>query len=239
MTMKIEVTIPEDDIRAGGAAQYLARAMSALGYSRGAKAAEPDRTPRVADLPVAEAAADAYSTATHTRGADQVAERPQVTDEPGGENGRIRYHGEPSNGGKRRTKAEITLDEEAKGLCEDVGVTIEQFNAALDKTGGDWDAVMADLRAAAAAKLADAPEETPAISTGEERVDPAQEEEPLTHDDVRDALGDYAAKFGMPAAQKNGPTLMGAAKISAIPDDQAALRAAVEAIRNAIKKGEA
>ncbi|MTV75546.1 hypothetical protein GM540_16555, partial [Streptococcus pneumoniae] len=34
MTLKIEVTIPEDDIKAGAAAQYLATAMSAIGYVR-------------------------------------------------------------------------------------------------------------------------------------------------------------------------------------------------------------
>lgn len=64
--------------------------------------------------------------------------------------------------------------------------------------------------------------------------EPIEEERTFTHDDVRDALGRYAAKFGMPEAQKNGPVLMGAAKISAIPDDQAALRKAVEGIEAAI-----
>jgi hypothetical protein len=34
MTMKIEVTIPEDDVRAGKSAAYLASAMSAIGFGR-------------------------------------------------------------------------------------------------------------------------------------------------------------------------------------------------------------
>lgn len=34
MTLRIEVTIPEDDIKAGAAAQYLARAMTAIGFDR-------------------------------------------------------------------------------------------------------------------------------------------------------------------------------------------------------------
>lgn len=219
MTMKIEVTIPEDDIKGGDAAAYLTRAMSAIGFSRGVSLPMPE-----AAAPVAEAQPEAavQETVQEETVADVLA---------------VRLHGEPSEGRARRTKAEITQDEEAKDLLEDAGLSVADFNDALRQAHGDWDAVMADLRAAAAAKT----EDKPAISTGEERVDPAHEEdagEPLTHDDVRDALGDYAAKFGMPAAQKNGPKLMGADKISAIPDDQAALRKAVDAIRNAIAGGE-
>jgi hypothetical protein len=235
MTMKIEVTIPEDDIRGHTAAEYLARAMSAIGFSREVKI----------DWPEAHKAADAQNEVLADAGPNYAAMK-EPNDAEAAPTAPVRYHGQPSHGGKRRTKAEITLDEEAADLLEDVGLTVEQFNRALDKAAGDWDAVMADLRAAAAAK---APEEKPAISTGEERVDPAQEEEEdedepeqeeaeaLTHDDVRNALGDYAAKFGMPAAQKNGPKLMGADKISAIPEDQVALRKAVRAIRDAIAAG--
>lgn len=234
MTLKIEVVIPEDEIRSGASTQYLNRAMAALGFGRGMnidwkaamQASEP--VPGKSSLTLDEAVRVAEETSPAVEPEDDEAVKT------------IRYHGQPSPGGKRRTKAEITLDEEAADLLEDVGLTVAKFNAALDKAGGDWDAVMADLRAAAAPK-----DEAPAsnISTGEERVDPAAEEddegdEPLAHDDVRAALGDYAAKFGMPAAQKNGPKLMGADKISAIPDDQAALRAAVEAIRGAIEKGQ-
>lgn len=227
MTMKIEVTIPEDDIRAGAAAEYLARAVAAIGYTRGVS------------LPMPEAQYEAASKAYTAAAPVSLDPAPETQEEAPAAPEAIRFHGEPSEGRKRRTKEEITLDEEAADLLEDAGLTVAKFNEALKKAQGDWDAVMADLRAAAA------PEEKPAISTGEERVDPAQEEapgedddgEPLTHDDVRDALGDYAAKFGMPAAQKNGPKLMGADKISAIPDDQASLRKAVTAIRNAIAEG--
>jgi hypothetical protein len=231
--MKIEVTIPEDEVKSGAAAQYLARAMSAIGFSREVKI----------DWPEALKAADAQNEVLADEGPNYAAMK-ELNDAEAAPTAPVRYHGQLSHGGKRRTKAEITLDEEAADLLEDVGLTVEQFNRALDKAAGDWDAVMADLRAAAAAK---APEEKPAISTGEERVDPAQgeeEDEPeqeeaeaLTHDDVRNALGDYAAKFGMPAAQKNGPKLMGADKISAIPEDQVALRKAVRAIRDAIAAG--
>jgi hypothetical protein len=231
MTLKIEVTIPEEYVSAGRAAGYLERAMQALGYERGgAYEVLADQGP---DYAVMKAAAEEAEAAMKAPAQPEAPAEPEVE---------IRYHGQPGTGRKRRTKEEITLDEEAADLLEDVGLTVTKFNAALDKAGGDWDAVMADLRAAAEAKSP----ATANISTGEERVDPTEADEadeaedtgePLTHDDVRDALGDYAAKFGMPAAQKNGPKLMGADKISAIPDDQAALRKAVGAIRNAIAEG--
>ena len=223
MTMRIEVTIPEDDIKAGAAAQYLERSMAAIGFSRGVS------------LPMPKAEAPAPVEAP--KPAPEVAEEPaeQLDGTPVG----IRYHGQPSEGRKRRTKEEITLDEEASDLLEDVGLSVAKLNAALDKAAGDWDAVMADLRAVVEGKDE---EPAPNISTGEERIDPeadGEEAEPLTHDDVREALGDYANKFGMPAATENGPKLMGASRISAIPDDQAALRKAVEAIRAAIEAGAA
>ena len=53
----------------------------------------------------------------------------------------------------------------------------------------------------------------------------------LTHDDVRAAVGDYTKKFGIVAAQKAIPALLGM-PIAEIPDDQDSLRAAVSAIRD-------
>lgn len=101
------------------------------------------------------------------------------------------------------------------------------------------------------------------ISTGGERVDPetakqdAKDEADETiaaqnakiidakkwsHDDVRDALGEYVNKFGMPAAQEDGPKVLvllfgeGKAKVSDIPDDQVALAKAVEGIKEMSEK---
>ena len=53
----------------------------------------------------------------------------------------------------------------------------------------------------------------------------------LTHDDVRAAVGEYTRKFGIVAAQKAIPALLGR-PIAEIPDDQDSLRAAVAAIRD-------
>ena len=55
----------------------------------------------------------------------------------------------------------------------------------------------------------------------------------LTHDDVRTAVGLYTKKFGIVAAQKNIPVILGRA-IADIPDDQDALAKAIEAIYDAV-----
>ena len=52
----------------------------------------------------------------------------------------------------------------------------------------------------------------------------------LTHDDVRAAVGEYTRKFGIVAAQKAIPALLGK-PIAEIPDDQDSLRAAILAIK--------
>ena len=51
----------------------------------------------------------------------------------------------------------------------------------------------------------------------------------LTHDDVRAAVGEYTRKFGIVAAQKAIPALLGR-PIAEIPDDQDSLRKAILAI---------
>jgi hypothetical protein len=104
--------------------------------------------------------------------------------------------------------------------------------------------------------------ETRAISTGEERVDPAVEAqdkadekadekadteaskpaEKVTHDDVRAALGDYVKKFGMPAAQEDGPKVLvlvlgeGKSKVSDIPDDQELLAKCINGVKELLEK---
>lgn len=101
------------------------------------------------------------------------------------------------------------------------------------------------------------------IQTGEERADPqdtteteaqdtvdehaeTETTEKLSHDSVRAALGSYVKKFGMPAAQEDGPKLLAKAlgdkpdkstwKISDIPDDQAKLKAVLDGINEMLTK---
>ena len=98
MSMKIEVNIPEDVIRERGAADYLALAMSAIGYSRGVSLAMPEpRDPAKADV-----APDVVS---------DVSEK--ATDDTAPEVHIVRERGKPAPGKARRTKAEIEEDEAA------------------------------------------------------------------------------------------------------------------------------
>jgi hypothetical protein len=93
--------------------------------------------------------------------------------------------------------------------------------------------------------------EVQAISTGEERVDPAAEAQDakdeaadtaatkpvdLTHDDVKKMLGGYVQAYGMEAAQADGVGFIGAPKISEISNTQQALAKAIIGIAQGIEK---
>jgi hypothetical protein len=55
----------------------------------------------------------------------------------------------------------------------------------------------------------------------------------LTHDDIRDLVGQYTKKHGIALAQKNIPQILGGA-IADIPDDQTALQVAIFKLREAM-----
>lgn len=55
-----------------------------------------------------------------------------------------------------------------------------------------------------------------------------------TRDDVKEAMQRYVAKHGMDALAKNANDLLGAPKLSAIPEDPAAFEAAVKRLEAAI-----
>jgi hypothetical protein len=109
------------------------------------------------------------------------------------------------------------------------------------------------------------------ISTGESRVSPEDTQDdadeaaeteanrdavaPLTHDDVRQSMSEYMAKFGMPAVQEDGPQIIAVAlgpvpagakngkgepitkwALSAIPAEQDALNKVVSAFSEALEK---
>lgn len=225
MTMKIEVTIPEDEVKSGAAAQYLKRAMEAIGFSRAYEAAMNDAVTygSGAVLVTGESAQAVNLTevlpdegpnyAAMKAAHDATAEAPK------------RERGKPAAGRARRTKEEIAEDE------------------AADK---------ADAAAPAEPK--------PAISTGEERIDPTTEADAardaadeaaeaeatkapeLTHDDVRAALKRYLDAYGTPAAMEDGPKVLkmlfgdAAAKVSDVPSDQASLAKAIAGIDEMLTK---
>lgn len=166
-----------------------------------------------------------------------------------------REFGKASEGRARRTKAEIAEDEELEKLAADAGVTIENVIKAM-AAGHSRAEVTAQLAAKAEASGG-----SPQISSGEECVGPEDDaetaaqdkadekaeveanrdaEKPLTVDDVKQAVGLYVTKFGIPAAQEDGPGLfvsvLGAPpadepgwKMSILPDDQDKLRKCVAA----------
>ena len=189
MTLKIEVFIPEDEVRAGCAARYLASALGALGFSRAV--AEPAQTsldfrPGPESLYATEAAGGIdRSPSSAWRNPEYDANAPLTPREDFAESVMSeasvvaavakRVPGQPSPGKARRTKAEIAEDEAA------------------------------------------APAEQALISTGENRVDPDQAEDPQdaadeaaesvfsdgpTLNDLRAAMGAVQRKHGMAVAAK-------------------------------------
>lgn len=214
MTLKIEVTIPEEYVQGDHAATYLARAMAAIGFSRSVSLAMP--APALIDAEhsrMAREAADAPSAAV-VMAADTT---PVVQAEP------VRERGKPAPGRGRRTKEEIAEDEAA-------------------------DKATVDVEAAAQ------------ISTGEERVDPAdvaeqdakdeaaeveEHRKALTVDDLKSVMGGYVKKFGMEATQEDGPKIFTEAlgappagqpawKVSLLDGDQERLAKAVDVWTKAV-----
>lgn len=218
MTMKIEVTIPEDDVRAGKAAAYLSSAMEALGYyhrSHTVQAVGIDMPPVLAH-PLTDSDRETLAAA----GPGEVIYDPVVAEAP------KRERGKPSPGRARRTKEEIAEDEAAE-------------------------------KAEAAAAPA---EPKPAISTGEERIDPTNPDDAaqdaadeaaeaaaapakeLTHEDLKAALMRYKDRYGYPATLEDGPKVFGMLfgpdvdKVSKVPGDQASLAKAVAGVEEMLVK---
>ena len=104
----------------------------------------------------------------------------------------IRKRGEPSPGKKRRTAAEVAEDEAAEAA--ETKQNISTGEARVDPENPEAD----DSEADAAQDAADEAAEV------EAHRDP---EKPLTIDDVKASVMAYAEKYGMPAAQADGPRI--------------------------------
>ncbi|ODT60994.1 MULTISPECIES: hypothetical protein [Paracoccus] len=219
MTMKIEVYIPEDDIRAGAASNYLARAMEAIGYSRGVSLAMPEpRRLDAEDKPRDRAKADDVPDAV-----SDVSEK--ATDEPVDEVHIVRERGKPAPGKARRTKAEIEEDEAADFADQQVGGR-EIANADIEpkpaiSTGAERVSPEDDAQDAA-----------------DEAADPANATaaEP-TRDDVRAAMMAYGQKMGMDRLTTDLLAILNSnfpagnvTKLSEIPEDAAAFRLVIDAL---------
>jgi hypothetical protein len=218
MTMKIEVTIPEDDIRAGAAPQYLTRAMSALGFVR---EAAPFRDSYSATVlsgeqpidPSAEVLPDEGPNYAAMKAAQDATEAPK------------RERGKPAPGKARRTKEEIAEDE------------------AADKADAEAASETKPLISTGAERIDPTHPEDAAQDAADEAAEVEATKAPeLTHDDVRAALKKYVDAYGMPAAMEDGPKvfkmLFGdkAVKVSDVPTDQASLRQAIDGIGEMTRK---
>ena len=214
MTMKIEVTIPEGEIQAGASAQYLARAMEAIGYSRGVSLPLPAvATPGCANLENYAAIAAEREEVAQAAAAEQ-AEAPK------------RERGKPAPGKARRTKEEIAEDEAADAAEATAPATEAPSNISAGEERID-PATAEDAAQDAADEAAEA-----------EVVKPKE----LTHDDVRAALQKYVTRFGMAAAMEDGPKVFSmlfgdeVVKVSAVPADQDSLGKAVAGIEEMLTK---
>lgn len=220
MTMKIEVTIPETEVSAGNAAQYLTHALSALGFTRGVVLPMSTRDLASAAAASARATAEALEDIAQPIGNDSPERRHAAAEIP------KRERGKPAPGRARRTKEEIAEDEAADKADASAHTTAE---TPLISTGEE----RIDPTAAedAAQDAADETAEVEATKTPE-----------LTHDDVRAALQKYLAAYGTPAAMEDGPKvltmLFGAdvTKVSAVPADQVSLAKAVGGIEEMLVK---
>ena len=224
MTLKIEVTVPEDDIKSGGGADYLSRAMKAIGFERGVTLPLPKVEPQQSCLeqvaqPLQERKADPAPDAP-------VAEETQSPAEPS-----ARCYGQPEEGKARRNKDQMAEDKAIEDLAAASGMSeIPTDIPAVD--------LLAKLKSGeiAAPKEDPAPAEKANISTGEERIDPADAEtqaqdkadekaeveaarDGLTLDDLREVVGEYQKVHGMAATVENIPALLGCAVAEVKPED--------------------
>ncbi|KQO69497.1 hypothetical protein ASF22_02495 [Methylobacterium sp. Leaf87] len=249
----------------GSSADQVAEALAAIGFIRRPENITLDTAPVVTPV------LSNLSTDTVDKPSDQQpaysaaaaeAETRPTADKP------ARERGKPSAGRKRRTAEEVAEDEAADArdnAAAGVPTIASMTTLPADSTPEQVAEAFANLKSGAA------------ISTGEERVGPEDDapevqaqdaadeaaeaeggkiQDMLTHDDLRKAMGDYVTRYGMPAAQIDGPTIFNAAlgdvpagavekdgttpatawRMTLVPDTQEALGKAVGAWREALAK---
>lgn len=133
----------------------------------------------------------------------------------------FRPYGEADFGKARRNKAQMEEDSEIEELAKTLGIAKIPTDVAAHE-------LLADLRSRATEKAAEVSEEP-----AEEPVDEPETAPEMTREDVRSALAAFAEKHGMAEAQKQGPALLGAKKISDIEDDPKVFAEVVARIKEA------
>lgn len=189
MTLKIEVTVPEDAIRDKTAATYLADAMLAIGFSRGVTLALPQAATGMDKLTMLTAGVREEPAPQHeVAAAPGEATQAQYDAIPPAEAPK-RERGKPAPGKARRTKEEVAEDDAYYRQNAAPPANISTGEERVDPVNPD-DAETVEQ---------DAADEAAEVETHRDPV------KPLTVDDVKSVMGKYVAKYGMPATQEDGP----------------------------------
>lgn len=241
MTIKIEIEVPSDLVLKGIGSEYLDRAAGALGFYRtpaiGAQHREAVMTTqqvRDADDATAarEAKIDEIEPVVRNEERSLEEEAAEVKQILAGSNDAPaldkRPVGSPAGGNKRRNSAEKAEDDEFEKLAAEKNISLDKLNAGIAAVGRSearsqleaLEAADKDVTIASMKMLPDdaTPEqvarEFAAISTGENRIGPEDEQDAADEaaeteksglapiDVLRRLLGDYQKKHGMPAAVK-------------------------------------
>lgn len=187
MTIKIEIEVPSELVLKGSGAEYLDRAAGALGFARSVSFVSHNAmTAPYGGSPQPEG--DVYEAAAEAIAAQATVTNTPRAGESEAQTAVRRERGKPSQGRARRTKEEIAEDEAADA---------------------------ADAAKQQAAEEADLKDDVKlAVSTGEERIGPDDEQDAADEaaetektglasiDVLRRLVGDYQKKHGMPAAVK-------------------------------------
>jgi len=217
MTLKIEIEVPFGEVANGAAAQYLRRALSALGYEKAVMAAMSDAAISGTGMTKTSVSDDGKIEVEHVPAEEMRADEP------------TRERGQPSPGKARRTKAEIAEDEAADAADA----------AQSNISSGAEDRVDPENADDAATEAADAADETAEADAGRD------DEKTLTVDDVKALAVEYQEKYGFEAVQEDGAKIFVEAvgappagepfwKFSILPTDQASLQKLAAIWRKAI-----
>lgn len=206
MSLKIEISLPDDNVTGVNLEQH----MAALGFTRRAEGDAQLALPLTA---VHRTPAEP-ETVTVARPRWEPVQEDVDSPRPAAPK-RERGKPDPASGRARRTKAEIAEDEAAAtGGAASISTDPE------NRVGPE------DDEATAAADAADEAAEVEAHRDAEN---------PLTHDDLRQAVGRLIKKIGMAAATTAVPAILGC-KQAEVPDTQEALFAAISKIDTAVSQ---
>ena len=235
MTLKLEVTVPEDDIKSGDGARYLARAMEAIGFTRGVTLPVPNTGGSVTALDgeqvtkALQSGADSVSPELAAQLDAAAAKTAGDTNSGAADPASTRAYGTSEEGRARRTKEQIADDKEIEELWTGDKSFIPTHIPATDLLAGLKDGSIKPTDTAPKAN----------ISTGEEHIDPTTAEEKaqdkadeqaevdstkgdkLTLDDLRKAAGDFSKRHGMAEAMEIIPDLLGCG-LNEVPADEIA-----------------